>query len=92
MAYHTFHAEPLEWVGTATREGRASLPEATPLFTGLHLHDLSPDDMGAPVEIALSAGAAAISLFEMDGVTDAHLASVRAVGSSPRQAGPRAPS
>jgi uncharacterized lipoprotein YddW (UPF0748 family) len=74
MLYHGFYHEPVSWIGPAVREGLAALPAGRPLVAGLYLPDLSPAALGEAVRVALGAGAAGVSLFEMDGATDAHLA------------------
>ena len=77
MLYHNFYDEDLPWIGTATRDGVAALPKATPLYAGLFLPSLSPAELGEAVRIARRAGAAGVSLFEMEGISDEHLAQLR---------------
>jgi uncharacterized lipoprotein YddW (UPF0748 family) len=73
MAYHGFYNEPVPWIGEAVREGVAALPGTTPLYAGLYLPDLTPGDLGTAVGVAMAAGAAGVSVFEMDGLSDQHL-------------------
>jgi uncharacterized lipoprotein YddW (UPF0748 family) len=80
MLYHGFYQEQVAWIGPSLREGRAAIPAATPLYAGLYLPDLSPDALAEAVGQALAGGAAGVSLFEMDGASDAHLARVGAAG------------
>ncbi len=77
MVYHNFYDETVPWVGAATREGVAALHGSAPLYTGLYLPSLAPDDLAEAVRTARAAGASGVSLFEMGGLTDAHLASLR---------------
>jgi uncharacterized lipoprotein YddW (UPF0748 family) len=79
MAYHGFYQEPVSWIEQAVREGVAALPPATPLYAGLYLPDLSPTDLAAAVRHALAGGAAGFSVFEMDGLSDAHREALRTV-------------
>lgn len=74
MTYHSFHNEGIGWIGNAVREGLAVLPAGRPLYAGLHLPDLPPADLGMAVRNAMNAGAAGVSLYEADGLSDAHLA------------------
>jgi uncharacterized lipoprotein YddW (UPF0748 family) len=76
MIYHEFYEEGVPWIGTATAEGVAALPANTPLYSGLYLPTLSPDELADGVSRALESGAAGVSLFEMGGLTDEHLASL----------------
>jgi uncharacterized lipoprotein YddW (UPF0748 family) len=77
MIYHEFYEEELSWIGTATGEGVEALPEATPLYSGLYLPSLTATDLGAAVRLAGAAGAAGVSLFPMERLSDAHLAELR---------------
>ncbi|MDH4347708.1 MAG: Tat pathway signal protein [Gemmatimonadota bacterium] len=80
MTYHAFYKEGIPWIGEAIREGVAAVPVSVPIFAGLYLPDLAPADLGRAVRAALDAGAAGVSLFEMDGLTDAHLAALGSAG------------
>jgi len=77
MVYHEFYEEELPWIGTATREGVEALPEGTPLYSGLYLPSLAPDELGDAVRFARAAGAAGVSLFPMARLSDEHLARLR---------------
>jgi uncharacterized lipoprotein YddW (UPF0748 family) len=76
MLYHRFYEQDVGWIGRSTREGVAALPRDRSLFSGLYLPDLSPDELERAVRNALSAGAAGVSLFELGGLSDAHLATL----------------
>jgi uncharacterized lipoprotein YddW (UPF0748 family) len=73
MLYHEFYEESIEWVGASAGEGVAALSGARPLYAGLYLPSLSPEELAAGVRVALDAGAGGTATFEMDGLTDAHL-------------------
>ncbi|HEX9166745.1 MAG TPA: hypothetical protein VF862_12605 [Gemmatimonadales bacterium] len=77
MIYHGFYLQPVSWVGEAAREGVTRLAGRRPLVAGLYLPDLNPADLGQAVGLALGAGAAGVSVFEMGGLSDAHLRSLR---------------
>jgi hypothetical protein len=77
MIYHGFYEEPVSWVGTAAREGVRTLAGARPLVAGLYVPDLPPDALDEAIRLALAAGAAGISLFDMGGLTDDHLRVLR---------------
>lgn len=49
-----------------------------PLCAGLYLPSLDLRELAEAVETARTAGAAGVSLFEMDGLSDEHLAALRA--------------
>ena len=77
MLYHSFYREPVEWIGKGVAEGVAALPSATPLVAGVYLPDLPPEALGRAVRSAREGGASGVAMFEMGGLTDAHLAIVR---------------
>ncbi len=77
MLYHEFYNEGIDWIGTATAEGVAALPESTPLYSGLYLPTMSPEELGRAVRAAADGGAAGVSLFEMNGLSDEHLTELR---------------
>jgi hypothetical protein len=72
MLYNGFYNESLDWIGASVGEGVAALPPDRPLYAGLYLPDLSPDQLREAVRIATSAGAAGFSMFEMNGISEAH--------------------
>jgi len=74
MLYHAFHAEPVEWIGRSVREDRAAIHARFPIYAGLHVPDLPPDDLARAMSDSLRAGAAGVSLYEVNDLTDAHLA------------------
>jgi uncharacterized lipoprotein YddW (UPF0748 family) len=74
MLYHEFYEEDIAWIGASVREGVTSLEAEVPLYAGLYLPSLTPDQLFTAVEVAIDAGAAGVSLFEMHGLTDDHLA------------------
>ena len=83
MLYHEFYEEDLAWIGAATREGVSALDPGTPLYSGLYLPSLPSRKLGEAVRIAGRAGAAGVSLFEMNGLTDEHLVELKAAGQTP---------
>ncbi len=77
MLYHSFYREPVEWIAQGAAEGVAALPQSTPLVAGVYLPDLPPDLLRRAIRSARSGGAAGVAMFEMGGLTDAHLVVVR---------------
>lgn len=79
MLYHNFYEEPVAWIGRAARSGVTALAGRCPLYAGLYLPALDPAELVTAVQAARDAGAAGFSVFEMDGLTAAHRASLAAV-------------
>jgi uncharacterized lipoprotein YddW (UPF0748 family) len=78
MLYNGFYKQGLAWIGSSVREGVAALPPGRPLYAGLYLPDLTPDKLVTAVRTAADAGAAGVSLFELEGLTDSHFEALRA--------------
>lgn len=73
MLYHRFYEEGIAWIGACAAAGRRALPARTPLYAGVYLPDLTPAELAAACRVATEAGAAGVSVFELAGLTDAHL-------------------
>ena len=74
MTYHGFYEEGIPWIEGAVREGVAALGGRAPLHAGLYLPDLQPEQLGEAIAAAKAGGAAGVSVFEMGGLSDGHLA------------------
>ncbi|MDQ7039596.1 MAG: twin-arginine translocation signal domain-containing protein [Rhodothermus sp.] len=72
MIYHNFYDRPVTWIETATREGVAALHGRIPLYSGLFVPALSPDELDQAITYALAGGASGISLFNVESLTDGH--------------------
>jgi uncharacterized lipoprotein YddW (UPF0748 family) len=76
MIYHNFYEKDVSWIETATREGLDALAPDTPLYSGLFVPELTPDQLVSAVEYARAGGASGISLFDVGSMTDAHWSKV----------------
>jgi uncharacterized lipoprotein YddW (UPF0748 family) len=74
MLYHEFYRESVAWIGSAAAEGVAALPPNRPLYAGLFVPNLPPAELAEAVRVARDGRAAGVALFEMEGLTDEHLA------------------
>lgn len=72
MVYHNFYEEDVPWVGTATAEGVQTLNGKFPLYSGLFIPSLTPDELVQATALAMENGARGVVLFEGWGVTDEH--------------------
>jgi uncharacterized lipoprotein YddW (UPF0748 family) len=77
MIYNTFYDQPVDWIGDATAEGVTALDGRRPLYSGLYLPGLSPQQLGEAVVNAREAGAAGVSFFESEGLSDDHVLVLR---------------
>jgi uncharacterized lipoprotein YddW (UPF0748 family) len=63
MIYHQYERKPVEWIETATSEGVKAVAGKFPLYSGLHLYQLTPEEYGLAASLSLKAGASGIALF-----------------------------
>jgi hypothetical protein len=77
MLYDEFYEQGPPWIETGIEEGVAALSgSGTELYAGLYLPNTSPTELGDAIRRSFDAGAAGFSIFEMDGLTDEHLAAL----------------
>ncbi len=79
MVYHSFYNEDVAWVGEATRQGVEALDGKFPLYSGLFVPELTPDELAQATELALANGADGIVLFQGRTLTEAHWRHLSAV-------------
>lgn len=79
MLYHSFHRESIGWIGRGVAEGIKALPASIPLVAGVHLPDLPPEDLVKAVRVAREAGASGVAMYDLGGLSDAHLTALRGV-------------
>lgn len=84
MIYHSYYAKPTAWIEQATKEGVEALGGRCPLYSGLFIPALSPEELPQAVDHALKGGAAGISLFSHGAMTEAHWSALSRVLSSNR--------
>ncbi len=63
MIYHNFYEEDISWIETATREGTGALNGRFPLYSGLYIPALTPENIGQAVQYAMTGGAAGVTFF-----------------------------
>lgn len=72
MLYHSFYHEGIDWVRAECARGVAALGPATPLYSGLFVPALTPDELVAAVRASLEGGAQGVSLFASGSLSDEH--------------------
>jgi len=72
MLYHSFYEEDIAWVKTECEKGVASLPESVPLYSGLFVSALTPEELPEAVWASIEGGAKGVSLFASGSMSDAH--------------------
>jgi hypothetical protein len=77
MIYHYYYNRKLEWLEPATREGVESLPANRPLYSGLFIPEIKPEELPNAVRWSLTGGAQGITLFAMSSMKDDHWSALR---------------
>ncbi len=85
MIYHNFYEKDVEWIGFCTRQGVRDLDGRAELLSGLYLPALSADELEAAVRASLANGAAGVSLFDRNSLTDEKLARIEKLVAEPRR-------
>ena len=73
MLYHNFYLEDVNWIGRATREGVEALKGRVPLYAGLFVPRLKPEELRRAISLTRDAGAAGVALFSLPRLTQPHL-------------------
>lgn len=82
MLYHSFYEEDIDWIGeevTAAYERLRSSDNPKPVYAGLFLPALSPEELPQAVASGMEAGAKGVSLFSYNSMEEAHWEQVREV-------------
>ncbi len=66
MLYHVFYEAGPDWVRTQTKEAVTTVQQ--PVYSGLFIHDMKPEEFARTVAMAIEGGASGVSLFSADGM------------------------
>jgi hypothetical protein len=77
MLYHSFYEEDVPWIGrqvAAAREriATANLGATPPVYAGVFLSALSPEQLDEAIEVAAASGGSGISIFSYDDLREGH--------------------
>jgi len=75
MLYHVFYEAGPEWVRTQTKE--AVITVKKPIYSGLFIHDMKPEEFARTVQMAIEGGASGVSLFSADAMDEAKWRALR---------------
>lgn len=77
MLYHPAYAEDIPWIGRSVQEGiEAVSGSGTELAAGLYVPALEPDALAEALHLVRESGASGFSLFDLNPLTDEHIAAV----------------
>lgn len=72
MLYHNFYNAPLDWIGEHIMRQIDDFNSPKPIYVGLFLPNLTPEELIEAINISKQAGAEGISLFSYHQLTDIH--------------------
>jgi len=81
MLYNNFYNADLNWIKQQIVAARQRLGNEKPVYSGLFLPALNPEDLATAAQLAQEGGAAGVSLFSMDEFSDAHAEALKKVQS-----------
>jgi uncharacterized lipoprotein YddW (UPF0748 family) len=72
MLYHGFYNEDLNWIKKECKEGIAEMTVSKPLYSGLFIPDLTPEELKKAYTLSIKGGASGISLFSLGSMKEGH--------------------
>ena len=77
MMYHKYYNEDVEWIKRVTREGVEALGSKAPLYSGLHISMLTPEELARATRLAYEGGASGVCLFTATAMSNEHWTTLR---------------
>jgi len=74
MVYHNFYEKDVAWIKDAVKEGVDALNGKMPLFCGLYIPNLTPNELSKAIEYSFESGAKGICLFGYEKMNKEHWA------------------
>jgi uncharacterized lipoprotein YddW (UPF0748 family) len=72
MLYNGFYNKGIDWIKTQTLKGTASLSGRIPLYSGLFVPQLNPNELAKAIECSLEGNAQGVSLFSAQSMSAKH--------------------
>ena len=72
MLYHGFYNANVSWIGEEVQKALHRLNNLKPVYSGLFLSHLSPEDLSLAIKVSKDAGAKGISAFAFGSISDKH--------------------
>lgn len=77
MLYHGFYNQSVEWIGEETKKGLERLKNTKPIYSGLFIPHLRPDEIQKAIDVSKKAGAKGVCLFAYGSIKAEHWAEVQ---------------
>lgn len=79
MLYHNFYNRGLDFIKEHTEAALARMKVKKPIYSGVYLPSLTPDQLVEANQLAIAGGAQGISTFAFDGLTDEYMAALKKI-------------
>jgi len=70
MLYHPFYNKGVDWIREETERGVRSLEHRAPLYSGLLVGRMTPEELTEAIQAAVAGGASGVCLFYAQAMTD----------------------
>ncbi|MCL4539285.1 MAG: family 10 glycosylhydrolase [Bacteroidetes bacterium] len=70
MLYNKAYDEGIEWIGYETEEEVRAMRNDAPIYSGINVGSMSPDDIAKAVRVSYEAGSSGLSLFSAQAMTE----------------------
>jgi len=72
MLYHTFYNEDIAWIGEQTRAALGRLETSAPIYPGLFVHSLKPEQLAEAIQSGREGGGSGVALFDQGALREEH--------------------
>jgi len=72
MMYHNFYNKPVSWIEKAAQKGTKALKGNFPLYSGIFVPELKPEEIKKAARSAKLGGAKGVSIFDLGAMTKKH--------------------
>ncbi len=70
MLYNRAYDEGIDWIGRETEEEVKSMRNGAPVYSGIMVSRMTPDDIAKAVRVSYGAGSSGLSIFSLEGMTE----------------------
>ncbi len=82
MLYHNFYNQNINWIGFSMEQAVKEVDGRFPIYAGLFIPSLSPEELKEAILISKKANAAGVSFFEMNSLNEEHLKIIKLLDKS----------
>lgn len=79
MLYNEFYDEDVPWIKAQVEAALGRLNNSKPIYSGLYVPSLSPEDLAKAIQLSREGGAKGVSFFDYGAIKDEHWAVIEKV-------------